>query len=573
MAKNDVIVRMTAEDASVVAAWQRAKQGPEKMTQELDKVGKAGGRAGKATQSAFGQLGGQLLQMGVAITGIGSAAAGAMKLVDILKTELERVRAMRGEFADQQMDTGKAFMQMANALEQKGIKVDLAAARKQIQGNTYGVNESELYRVSEKALSSAGDVPQEKVLETVSESARLFPYMNEQDRTALVVASNNIQKTFGTKPSEAMAQVVQSAAAAPGAELADFATYYGGGVSKLAAVGSGKDSYQDLMAIMSGIGHRSQDMTGRTTATNTQNALMQLKEEGVKAGLFGKDESVVNMLGAIQGNDPKAHALRTKLLGVFSDAPTQLLEAQKSGNADLASEAKTKIALQELLSGGDNQTKKEIRAARGKLGTFQEAEASSNRLREQLAGDPGQAAYEAALQRNKMEQELRSAPGPAAAAGHVRDFQSLMGATGETATRAKMGGMVRDLTAAEDPVGATEQSIRDIEMRQEELRNPRQRTKVGQITRDLGAYGFGFAPQYLDKSADVAPVPGFRRTQSADDQKMIETLEETKNAMKAQVEIMKKVEANTSKTETNTKPKPGPAPVAPIMHPVDRYSH
>lgn len=74
-AREEVNVRMTAEDAALVAAWQRARQGPSKMGEELKRVGQKGKQAGNELKDAF--VGAALKFVGVQAAI--SAATGALR--------------------------------------------------------------------------------------------------------------------------------------------------------------------------------------------------------------------------------------------------------------------------------------------------------------------------------------------------------------------------------------------------------------------------------------------------------------------------------------------------------------
>lgn len=54
MAANNVTVRMSAEEAGMVQAWREARRGVAEFSQELDKAGQKGARAGKTLQQEMG---------------------------------------------------------------------------------------------------------------------------------------------------------------------------------------------------------------------------------------------------------------------------------------------------------------------------------------------------------------------------------------------------------------------------------------------------------------------------------------------------------------------------------------
>lgn len=96
MAANHVQVRLSAEDAGVVRAWQEAKRGVTEFSQELDRAGQKGKKAGTDIKQGFGNLGNELTSYAAGFLSV-SAGIGAVTAswTEYIKVQQQAALAMR----------------------------------------------------------------------------------------------------------------------------------------------------------------------------------------------------------------------------------------------------------------------------------------------------------------------------------------------------------------------------------------------------------------------------------------------------------------------------------------------
>lgn len=124
---SDVVIKMSAEDAQVVQAWQRAKRGPGELANELDKVKKKSGEA----KTGADQM-------------IGSFAKWAIGLASV-KQAFDLVLSANREFEDQVFATGqrldamqRRFMAQAGLTRPQGADAQRAIGKVAIEFATPG---------------------------------------------------------------------------------------------------------------------------------------------------------------------------------------------------------------------------------------------------------------------------------------------------------------------------------------------------------------------------------------------------------------------------------------------------
>src|SRR5688500_13650463 len=89
MSDQSVVIQLGAQDAEMVAAWQRARQGPQAMERELEKVAKAGKKAGQETKDAFEDLQSSFGGVAAGLTGVNSLLEIGGKVTNIFRKEVE----------------------------------------------------------------------------------------------------------------------------------------------------------------------------------------------------------------------------------------------------------------------------------------------------------------------------------------------------------------------------------------------------------------------------------------------------------------------------------------------------
>jgi hypothetical protein len=412
LAANNVNVRMSAENAEMVRAWLEAKRGPEAFSQELDKIATKGQRAGQVTKTAFQQASGAAMQVVGALTGVGSAVGGILAIAYQLKAEYQALVARQKEAADAQVSHYESVQRAGKAYGAKTSQ-EVDALNRRVIGGANGVKPSDLLLAIESGISASGDVDKDDVVQMVLESARRAPEMSLSRRQALVTGALMTKKGFPEMTTDqALAVTEQSFIAARTEDVTDFGKNVAPGVAQMAAFGGGKDSHQYLTSLAIAMGQRSGDPTGRRSMNATINMLKQVKEETLAAGLVGPDASVEEQINAVRGSPE----LQDKLLGVFAEAEggadwktkLEAMRANKRSRGDLGGdlhgEAKSFIAMVEMLSPGANKTKAEFESAMGKVDLPEDAVRHTAESRRAIKGSQAGQAGEIELIKKQADQ-------------------------------------------------------------------------------------------------------------------------------------------------------------------------
>lgn len=412
---NEVKVVMSAEDARLVAAWREARRGPQQFGDELDRVAQRGRRAGKATKDAFAEAGSVALGVAQGITGIGSAVSGILTLAKLLRDEWDAMIAREKSAMDRQVDVGAAHKRAFAAARMGGAEFTPDQMYERIVRGAHGRDPTGMFLTAESAFNVAGDIAPEKVMETITAAAKMRPDLGEEEFKQTVLGSLQLQKEFGVSPEKAVAGALQSSTAAAPESMAEYAKYMLPGIVQMRAFGTGKESFEDLAAIAIGTGMRAGDTTGRRTMTNLINVLKQVREEALVEGLIDEETELPEMLERVRGSE----AIQSKLLGVFAKEtgkkPEELLEEMrmhqkgKGGNfgGELVGEARMFVPIMELLSPGENRTKKEIEAAKKKVtGLNEEAVKAVEQANQEFLGSKHGGAAQVARMARQAESEL-----------------------------------------------------------------------------------------------------------------------------------------------------------------------
>lgn len=349
---DDVVITMTAQDAQMVASWQKSRAS---IQAHEDALGKLGRKSKQVSEEGTSSL--EDWAQGVSVTAL--AVGGMTKAYQLLEAQLEKVHRLESRAASSQVGIESArrrAMSVAGDLN----KDDLS--RSLIEGAN-GVAAQDMFLAFEAATSAAGaGVSRAATRDAVLESAVLRPDLELGARTSLITGALQLQKAFGGDIPTAMAAVQQSFGTSRSENLGAFSKSVVPTVSDLAAQGGGKDSFKDLMGLAVGFGQRTNDPTGDRTRTALASIAKQARETAITKGLVGKDASVLQSIEAIR-NNPKAQA---ELLGVFAQQTTGKSAAQlkrDSKKGTLTAEAANFQAAVELFQGGDNATTRAIKGA------------------------------------------------------------------------------------------------------------------------------------------------------------------------------------------------------------------
>jgi hypothetical protein len=359
MADNEVIVTMSAQDASMVAAWQRQRQLVKDTEKAYGGLGKTGQSAGQQIAGAFkteflSAFTGRLAATRTLMQSIGYAA-------QLFRQEWDEILQRQQKAASAQADVNAAFRRAA--MQAGDVSPD--SLFRQVVGGARGVDPKELFLTFEAATSAAGDMSKQKVLDSVLATAKLRPDLDLQSRSALTTGALQLQKEFGGNVEQSMAAVQQSFTTSRAENLQAFAKNVIPTVVALRQMGGGKDSFEDLMGLSVGFGLATNDPTGERGRTNLINLAKQLKQQGVGAGLVGQDASIMETLAAVQKNKP----LQQQLLGAFAQNELGSTPSRLGGRTGVKGELSTEAAVfqaaVDLVSGkADSAMMREMRSAR-----------------------------------------------------------------------------------------------------------------------------------------------------------------------------------------------------------------
>ncbi len=369
----DVVIQMSAQDAEMVAAWQRMRQGPQAAEAELQKLARTGKRAGEEIEDAFETAGKSLGSAVMQAVGFGSAMQAAATVARLVRAEYDAILQRQQQIASSQIAVNDAWRGAAMQLSGIETSVTPDVLYEQITRGARGVDPASLFRTFQNAMPAAGTLKPEDVLAMTLESTRLAPQWKEQERVAMVSGALQVQQAFGVTPQEAFAGAVQLSAADRTVDAEALGTNILPTIAALSALGGGKDDFRYIAAKVSAFGQRAGDPQGRRTGTNIINLVRQVKEELVSAGLVDKDASLEESFNALEANP----AIQQRMLGVFASSELntnaaalqrQIMERRKSGG-EFSTEARTFVAAMETLQPGSpgNKTTEQFVAAMDKL--------------------------------------------------------------------------------------------------------------------------------------------------------------------------------------------------------------
>lgn len=484
-ARGNVHIRMSAEDANLWRAFDRArKDGIGGLADEFSKLGNKSQKSGKQAQSSLAGVTMEAIKAAAGFAGVGSVISGLTTLASVLRNELAEIERLQVSSGRAQLSVGNAQRRAMFALGVQGVDTDLSIedVTEQLKNSRSGVPLETLLDVFTAASSSKGSLSAQQALDTVLATAKLRPDLPVDDLKTLATAAVALQKAYqGTTPQETVAGVQQSLLAARTEEIGALARNMIPAIAQSRSYGGDKDRFEYLASLFIGVGQRSEDPTGRRTATNTLKFLEQIQTLAISRGIVAQDSTVENTLKVLRTGEAGSDAerLRQELVGVFNknleEIPTEL---QEFGKGALLSEAKTRVALLEILDrNSDNVTWREIRSAQDKIAGLNERAVQLmekqlsvlQTLPEQMAAENSRA-IEQALQRIRAED-------PTGITGLTNEqMKEVMQRTGSSAIRANIDSWLRTASAP----GKTQSQQIDSQIR--ELTDQRNRLESWRAT-------------------------------------------------------------------------------------------
>ena len=538
MANTNVVLELTASDAKALNAILAVTQRIKGLGGAADDVGKKSDDAGKKGASGFDQfqkkVGNTLLTLGSAVGIFRTMKAGIAEI----GREWDLTADKHRRYANQQISVAAAQRGAALALG-TGSDVNLMDMTKRVEAGAAGLPLAEVYGQAESALSARGSLSAGTALDIVASVNRYAPHLDADGRKSLGEGATELLKVWGDKsPDQAVAAIFESAGAARTTNLGDFGRNIATAVTQAAAFGGNKDDYQYLASLVTGIGQRAGDPTGRKTKTGTLGFLKQVKE--ATSGALGDGASVREQLEWLHSEAGKS--AREQLVGSLSIAAT---DAQKSG--DLTGEASTYVATREVLQKG-SQTWKEIDSAATKISGMNDVAVTNiNKLDREMRAMPSQSvAGVSRIMEGGLQQLGQNDVVGALGQQSVDKMRELLVGTGVYGREADASAMLSRLGMPGDRVSAVQSILTDVETRAQYLAAPKPRPGVH---RAGGISGMGGPLNPQDRPANELEL------------KNAEALFEVAQLLREQIEIMKTSQPVRITGDSSPPTAPAPVPV------------
>lgn len=528
MAKNTVDIEMNVQDAQQAAAWARQRQYILQTIAGMNQLQQAGTQAGAKTQAAFQGLGGTVTNVLGSLKGVAGTLFGISTAVQLFKRELDGIKMRNENALESQLNIAGAQRRAVLSLGH-GANLSPQQLISMVEGQRFVLPQT-AYLAAESGISGAGPLGARRGVETVLAAGEYAPHLDGQDLRHVVSGAMEIQKAFPEYNSrQAVAQVFQSMAIDRSEDAGNFAKNVATGVAQLKPFGAGKDSYGFLSAYLSSITQRAGDSYGAVSRTAGINFAEQILTEGVGAGLFHKNTSLEQQLSIMRGKDPRAAAIRNKLLGALSDdytSSTELIRRNGDSDGQLHTRAQTMIALSELLK-PTSQTARmldEFRQRGG--GTPSQVQARQDALNAMVTGLPGQQAFHAERNIDVGMTELRGDPARALKASRNKLIAQLYEAGGVFKTYSDVESFV-DTGIAEVEDLTPAQQFRAMQSRLRSRRQYLEQPKtVVESSSTSDIYGYGVSSSTTTRP----PTAGETRAAKA--------LENMEKMMERQAEIL-----------------------------------
>lgn len=327
---------MTSQDAELVRAWHRAREGPQNMAQEM---GKLKGRTAEADA-----VSGRMVRS--AVSGFVNMAAGALSVraaLRLVNQEYELMLQRQKNAADFQ--TGLVGTQRAAIRNLGDADIRLLSQTLPGIGQATGADLRGLYEAASGVLSARGQISGKEAIGQLGAVARLDPSLAPSEMQSLAGASLDIRKAFGGTAEQAIGAMLASQSTARVEETGQFARNV---VPALIGLKNFGTEFREASAMVAAITQESADVEGARSGTAAITFAKQIAQAtaAVKT-LEGK--GTTERIDWLISGDPAAEKIRQRLLGSI-DA-----EARKAGRderGELTSEAKQFMAVTGLLTPG-----------------------------------------------------------------------------------------------------------------------------------------------------------------------------------------------------------------------------
>ena len=171
----NVTVRLSAQDAGLVAKWMAAQQSVASFEQQVKSAGTRGKQAGQATAGGFSSAAAKIGSAAQSMLGLGSAASAALTTVELMRQQLEAVAEGQARSARAQLGAADAERALLFAVRAGPGELSAQQVTQRVRDSTFGVDVADSFRETEAALSARGKLSQEAALTTAEKARELDP--------------------------------------------------------------------------------------------------------------------------------------------------------------------------------------------------------------------------------------------------------------------------------------------------------------------------------------------------------------------------------------------------------------
>lgn len=343
---NEVTVRLTAEDAQLVAAWKRARQAQESFEESLRRTGNEANRTDSQINKMLTSGTANVGKFVAAFTGVGSVVAGLMAIANQLKAEYQNLISRQKAARDTQLGIAEAQREAAKALDRGDKTASLEFLQSEVakisQGT--GANQAAVYSAISSALGAKPDgVTGRDVIEAAGVAARMSPTDGAAMRTNLSALMFQKAATGGTWEDIAGYQMRLKRLSPTTTEEA-FSRNIAPAIGRGKGFGVSPDEQSGLLAYF---GTQMGDTEGMVTAnavTNFEKQLYELTAGKVEGGM-------VDRLKFLQTDAGKS--IRAKLIGPLAAAEKGAASGKGGEAFGITGEAKAFSTILGLVQGQD----------------------------------------------------------------------------------------------------------------------------------------------------------------------------------------------------------------------------
>jgi len=378
VAKNDVTVTMSAQDAGFVTKWLAAQRAVQGVDTAFTKLGQSGQTAGRRAGNAFNRIGGEFQRAALAIVGVGSALQAVATFSRLLRSELELLKQRNREAGDFQVQYGTRLFAAGSALGPASgtsrtlTPQQLTAQISQIAKDTY-TSRNVVGPAVEAGMLTGGAATDIESLGAVRASLMMRPDLRDDPDAlqGLVAGTLEAQKRFRVTPEIAAANMAKFSLSAPTLDIKALTTKLLPAVSKMQGFSTSEtgevDTFNFLASLVSGMGQRNVDVHGNITGTGGVNLLKQLRDITLREGHRGTVESQLEFVTS-------RPEVRGRFLGAVGLADADIDELRDAGTGELTARAKNLVSMQEVFMEG-SETRREMKIASEKLGNMVQVDA------------------------------------------------------------------------------------------------------------------------------------------------------------------------------------------------------